>query len=143
MTKHFLLYTKYAQRSILLKKVHRVVQINAERIKIHILVRTKNMHHDMLLKIVLLHAETSNFHYSFILLSNKQLFPVFQLLKNHIHDLLQAFALTFETSKYLHTLSYIQTFDFSGENFLRLEGTVSLKCSTQLYMLEQKTRYLK
>ena len=79
MTKHFLLYTKYAQRSILLKKVHRVVQINAERIKIHILVCTKNMHHDMLLKIVLLRAETSSFQYSFILLSNKQLFPVFQL----------------------------------------------------------------
>ena len=59
MTKHFLLYTKYAQRSILLKKVHRVVQINAERIEIHILVRTKNMLHDMLLKIVLLRAETS------------------------------------------------------------------------------------
>ena len=79
MTMHFLPYAKYAQRSILLKKVHRVVQINAERIEIHILVRTKNMHHDMLLKIVLLRAETSSFQYSFILLSNKQLFPAFQL----------------------------------------------------------------
>ena len=79
MTMHFLPYAKYAQRSILLKKVHRVVQINTERIKIHILVRTKNMHHDMLLKIVLLRAETSSFQYSFILLSNKQLFPAFQL----------------------------------------------------------------
>ena len=79
MTMHFLPYAKYAQGSILLKKVHRVVQINTERIKIHILVRTKNMHHDMLLKIVLLHAETSSFQYSFILLSSKQDFPIFQL----------------------------------------------------------------
>ena len=79
MTKHFLPYTKYAQQSILFKKVHRVVKIDAERIEIHILVRTKNMHHDMLLKIVLLHAETSSFQYSFILLSSKQDFPIFQL----------------------------------------------------------------
>ena len=79
MTMHFLPYAEYAQRSILLKKVHRVVQINAERIEIYILVRTKNMHHDMLLKIVLLRADANSFQYSFILLSNKQLFPVFQL----------------------------------------------------------------
>ena len=79
MTMHFLPYAKYAQRSILLKKMHRVVQIDAEKIEIYILVRTKNMHHNMLLKIVLLHAETSSFQYSFILLNSKQLFLVFQL----------------------------------------------------------------
>ena len=61
----------------LLKKVHLVVQTDTERNELHMHVRTKKMHHDMLLKIVLLCAEKRNCQYSFILLSKWNFFPVF------------------------------------------------------------------
>ena len=45
----------------LLKKVHRVVQINTERIEVPVHVRIKKLHHDMLFKIVLLCAGRRNY----------------------------------------------------------------------------------